>query len=182
MLSKGGAFSDRRLVQVSFLTAGLLTVGMLHPPASRAAVIYRIDLEPAIPRVGEQVAISVSTFEADSPSPGSELDPFPLEEFLWTFVADSPSGQTVEIPLARDGVSPNRWTGTFVFTEAGRWEVGLDKSHLGTPPDPALGARLEVDVASDAADPNPLPLLAAIAIVLPIAVLAFLWLRAREIP
>lgn len=62
---------------------------------------------------------------------------------------------------------------------AGRWEIGLDKSHLGSPPDPALGARLEVVVGSEY-DRRSLVLLAAMALILAIAVFAALWLRARE--
>ncbi len=180
MLGNCDTMSGRRLVQVTLLSAGLLAVGFLKPPTAIAAVIYKIQLEPADPGVGERVAISVATFEADSLTPGATLDPFPLDNFPWSFVADSPSGESVEISLVRDADSRNRWTGTFVFTEEGRWEIGLDKKHLGSPPDPALGARLDVVVGSDSG-PNAIALLAAFAVAFPLVVLAGLWLRARGV-
>lgn len=179
MVKSGRRVSNARFVRFTLVAAGLLTVGLLVPPTADAAVIYKNGSEPAAPRIGEQVVISVATFEADSLRPGAELDPLPLNDFLWTFVAESPGGQSTEIPLTRDGDSGHRWTGTFVFPEAGRWEIGLDKSHLGSPPDPALGARLEVVVGSED-DRRSLVLLAAMALILAIAVFAALWLRARE--
>lgn len=178
MLGNCDTMSGRRFVQVALLSAGLLAVGFLKPPTAIAAVIYKIQLEPADPGLGEHVSISVATFEADSLTPGASLDPFPLDDFPWTFVADSPSGESVEIPLERDADSRNRWTGAFAFTEEGRWEIGLDKRHLGSPPDPALGARLEVVVGSGSG-PNPIALIAALAVGFPLVVLAGLWLRAR---
>jgi hypothetical protein len=133
-------------------------------------------LEPGTPRVGERVAISVRTFEADSLTPGAELDPFPLDDFPWTFVADSPGGRSVEILLEPDGRSTGRWTGTFVFSEAGRWEVGLDKSHLSTSPDPAMGARVEVVVTGNEVDGR-LPLLVGLVVLVAIVGVAINWTR-----
>lgn len=178
MLGNVSAVQDRRLVRIVILLAGLLTLGIHGSPTANAAVIYKIELEPEAPRIGERVAISVSTFEADSLAPGADLVPFPLDEFPWTFVADSPSGSTVEIALTPDGRPTNRWTGNFVFSEAGRWEIGLDKSHVGTPPDPALGARLEVGVTADDADGR-IPLLVGLVVVL-IAIAVVVVNRTRE--
>ena len=73
-------------------------------------------------------------------------EPQPLDEFPWTFVADAPAGRRHVIALEPTGSTGNAWRGTFAFDEAGRWEIGLDRSHLGTPVDPSLGAREAVIV------------------------------------
>lgn len=179
MLGKVGLMPDRRFIRPVLLFAGLLALGRLGLSAADAAVIYKIELDPEAPHIGERVAISVSTFEADSLTPGANLDPLPLDEFPWTFVADSPGGITAEIALVPDDRSANRWTGTFVFSEAGRWMVGLDKRHLGTPPDPALGARLEVVVTADDAD-GQLPLLVGFVVLIAIAVVVAIRARAKR--
>jgi hypothetical protein len=121
--------------------------GLGAPLAATAAVSYRITTEPPDPRVGESVTILVATFAYVDP-PATPNEPLALEAFPWTFVAESPTGERRVIALQRDGTSTDRWTGRFTFDEPGHWEIGLDEQHLGAPVDPALGARLPVEVRS----------------------------------
>jgi hypothetical protein len=129
-----------------------LVAALGAPVAVTAAVSYGITTEPTNPRVGEPVMILVATFAYVDP-PATPTEPLSLEAFPWTFVADSPTGERTVIALQRLGSSPNEWAGTFTFHELGRWEIGLDTRHLATPVDPALGARLSVEVRSGS-EPN----------------------------
>jgi hypothetical protein len=128
----------------------LAAVGLsLAPAGLRAAVAFEISTERAHPLVGDPVAILVATFRAGLPADIGGLEPLPLDEFPWTFVADSPSGRSFIVPLTRDPGSLNRWVGHFTFDEAGRWQIGLAREHLGTPIDPSLGARRDAVVLGD---------------------------------
>ena len=130
-----------RVLVIATLVTFVTALGA--PVDVTAAVAYRISLEPAAPRVSENVTVTVATlFPASGGGPATE--PQPLDSFPWTFVAESPAGESHEIGLERRG--PNEWSGTFTFYEPGRWEVGLDRRHLGTPVDPSLGARVTIDV------------------------------------
>jgi hypothetical protein len=128
------------------LSTALALLALAATPTNMsAAITYRIAIDPATPHVREPVTIVVATFAYVDP-PATPAEPLPLEEFPWTFVAESPSGAVHEIGLQHAGASPNQWVASFAFDEAGRWEIGLDRRHLGTPIDPALGARLTVEV------------------------------------
>lgn len=137
----------------------LLVLAVAMPSAVYAAVAYRISTDPPQPILGESANILVATFEY-VPPPSTPSVPLPLDEFLWTFVAESPSGRTHVVDLAAVQASTNEWSGSFTFDEVGSWEIGLDRSHLGTPVDPSLGARVTVTVRADDGS-SPIGILAA---------------------
>jgi hypothetical protein len=153
-----------------------LVAALAAPLAAMAAVSFRITTEPADPRVGEPVMILVATFAYVDP-PATPTEPLPLEEFPWTFVADSPTGERTVIALRRVGSSTNLWTSRFTFVEPGRWEIGLDEQHLATPVDPALGARLSLDVGSGN-QPNGVAL--ALLALTVAAIASWAWYRKRH--
>ena len=148
------------------------------PVAVTAAVSYRIATEPAEPRLGDPVVIRVATFAYVDP-PATPTEPLPFEAFPWTFVAESPTGESTVIALQRDGSSTNRWIARFTFDEPGRWEIGLDKQPLATPVDPALGARLTVEVRNGS-EPNGVVL--AVLALTAAAMASWVWHRARPAP
>jgi hypothetical protein len=154
----------RRTVRLAILVGAASWV--LVSSAS-AAVAFRIATEPPEPRVGEPTRIVVKTFEYVSP-PEVPSRPLALDDFAWTFVAEAPSGGKHVIELERSGTSGNEWTATFEFDEAGSWEVGLDRTHLGTPADPSIGARMTVAVRADG-DTTPVAATIAAAAVLLLA-------------
>lgn len=156
----------------------MLVVVLGTPVAATAAVSYRISTEPAEPRVGEPVTIHVATFAYVDP-PATPFEPLPLDTFPWTFVAESPSGGREVIVLQRVGSRPNQWTGRFTFDERGRWEVGLDQQHLGTPVDPALGARLTVQVRGNS---GPTEVAIALLVLTAAAIASWMWYRKRPDP
>lgn len=125
-----------------------------------AAVAYRITTDPADPIVGQPTTITVETFFPASP-PAMLTVPQPLDEFPWTFVAEAPDGGRHVIDLVRTDEAGNAWSASFTFDEVGAWEIGLDRSHLGTPIDPSLGARVTVTVRADDGSP-PIGILVAV--------------------
>jgi hypothetical protein len=150
-----------------------LAAALSVPAVAAAAVSYRITTEPAEPLVAEPVTILVATFEYVDP-PATPTQPLPLDEFSWTFVADSPSGGRDVIALDRVGSIPNQWAGRFTFDEPGRWEVGLDERHLGIPVDPSLGARIIVEVRDDS-EPNAVAL--GLLVLAAAAIASLVWYR-----
>lgn len=101
------------------ILAVFVTLGA--PLAALSATAYRIATDPAEPRVGEPTTILVSTLVYVDP-PAIPSEPLPLDEFLWTFVAESPKGERHEIALTRVDESTNQWSGTSSSTrsEGGR--------------------------------------------------------------
>jgi hypothetical protein len=161
------------------IVLGWLAVGAFSAATASAAVAYRITTDPPSPRAGEPTTVVVRTlFPAEAPATASE--PQPLDDFPWTFVAESPSGRTHQIALERLGSSRHEWIATFTFDETGHWEIGLDKRHLGTPVDPTLGARLSVQVGDP--DPPMSPITGAVAAlsILAIAIASWLWISRRS--
>ena len=128
------------------MVLAMAMAGFLDVFPATAAVAYRIWTEPAEPTVGEQVAIHVATYWPESPVPSGGLTPMPLPEFLWEFVADSPAGKRYPVSLQPSDGQSNQWVGRFAFDSPGEWTIGLHPRHLGTPVDPALGARMSVEV------------------------------------
>lgn len=158
--------ADKRRV---VLLALLLSTSLLAqtPIPAKAAVSYRIWTEPAAPIVGQATTIYVATVWPASHPPDANSQPMAMAEFPWDFVVDSPGGTRTKIELTHDRVEGNLWSGTFTFSEPGKWVVGLDPRHLGTPVDSTLGARVELDIASSGlgvADPAPGLAIAALAL------------------
>lgn len=119
------------------------------PTGAVSAVALRIWTEPSNPLLGEPATIFVATYWYESGSPATSPRPMVLPEFPWDFVADSPAGTRHLVALNRDTSADNQWTGEFMFDEFGKWEVGLDPRNLGTPLDPAAGARRQVLVRNE---------------------------------
>lgn len=158
----------------------LLVTALAIPFAAFGAAAYRITTDPSEPRVGEPATIVIGTLVYVDP-PATPSEPLPLDEFLWTFVAESPRGERHEIALTRVDSSANEWTATFVFDETGQWEIGLDRPHLGTPADPSLGARKPVTVRSPDDGPLASPIIVAVVSVF-VAILAVVIARRSASP
>lgn len=161
------------------VTASVLTA----TPAAWSAVGYQIRTEPERPVVGQEALITVSTTVFGTGGDGASPEPFPMPEFPWEFVADAPSGARHTIVLTPAETSQSEWRAKYTFDEVGEWEIGLHPRHLGSPPDPALGARSIVTVVSatsDGQDVN-LALMALAAAVAVVAVLGLTIQRKRSI-
>ena len=178
-----GGWLKRRAWVLAIVSVSVVGISLVTSARVWSAVAYQISTDPREPRVGQEVAIRIGTYLPDSASSGGEAEPLPLDDFPWTFVADSPTGDRFVIPLTRSGELTHEWVGTFVFTEVGRWEIGLDPRHLGTPIDPRLGARREILIleANDRASFEvPIILLvSALAILVPTATVGWMLLRRR---
>lgn len=149
---------------LAFMAFATMTV------SASAAVVYRIEIDPEQPTVGEPTTIVVSTL-FPAVAHGTPPEPQPLDDFPWTFVAESPRSARYEIALERLGSTGFQWTADFMFDEPGNWEIGLDRRHLGTPVDPALGARLPVEVRGPDEPTLPVTVIVAVAGVVAGAVL-----------
>jgi hypothetical protein len=166
-------------MRLLLVVLGSLAVGAFAAATVSAAVAYRITTDPQNPMAGEPTTVVVRTlFPAEAPATASE--PQPLDDFPWTFVAESPSGRTHEIALERLGASRYEWTATFTFDEIGEWEIGLDKRHLGTPVDPTLGARLTVQVGDGDVPMAPIAGAVAALAILAIAIASWVWISRRS--
>jgi len=163
----------RGLTRVTVLVITLLAT----PIAVSAAVVYRIETEPPMPRVGETTTIIVSTLFPATP-PATATEPQHLDAFPWKFVAESPRRSRHVLILTRSDKLAHQWTAKFIFDQPGPWEVGLDRSHLGIPVDPTLGARTTVNVRGP--DDPRLALFAFVAASLVLVGLAVMSIRRRD--
>ena len=128
----------------SLLTIALVVVSSLLSLApSRAALVFEVSLTPSAPGVGERVVVAIRVYAADAS--GSRGDPYDADEFPWRVEAVSSKGDSIAIPVTR-GDEPGLWSGTVVFSEPGRWEVGLTREHVGNPVDSRFGGSTTVDV------------------------------------
>ena len=138
----------RQVVRASWIAAAALVLA--PAPNASAAMGYQIRTEPQRPIVGQETMITVATTVFGTGQGGASPEPFPMPEFPWEFVADAPSGARHTIALTPRGTSQSEWLARFTFDEAGDWEIGLHPRHLGSVPDPALGARVTVTVVGSA--------------------------------
>jgi hypothetical protein len=170
----------RQFVRASWIAAAVL---LTAAQAAWAAVGYQIRTEPQRPVVGQETLITVATTVFGTGQGGASPEPFPMPEFPWEFVADAPSGTRHTIALSPREKTQSEWLARFAFDEAGDWEIGLHPRHLGSPYDPALGARATVSVLSSATSGlgESVALLAVAGVVGALAVLG-LWVRRNHSP
>jgi hypothetical protein len=83
-----------------------------------------VSIKPHAPRVGQQVKITMRTYAPYLQSDGTccDLKPWDVGRYPFTFVAITPRGRTIPIPLKKSR-NPVVWTGHFVFRQRGRWRL-----------------------------------------------------------
>jgi hypothetical protein len=118
----------------SAILAGALTV-----PSAHAALEVAVSVSPPEGVVGRPIEVLVRTF---SPVDGSAVGlpspslPYPAPSGLWNVlypisdypfdvVAESPFGESTSVAVARDPADASLWRGTFTPTAAGTWTITI---------------------------------------------------------
>jgi hypothetical protein len=154
----------RRIARAIWL--GLLASGLVAQSAV-AAVEVAVSISPSEGIVGRPVEVLVQTFapigvdDVPLPVPSVRYPAasglwnvlYPIADYPFDVVANSPSGASVQVTLTRDAVDASLWRGTFIPPSSGDWTIIMRNFPTLEP--------IPIRVVEDEGSPSPAPVAVA---------------------